>query len=100
MVDCVTHQVSKRIFDGFDNGLIKLGLLAFHLDSNFLLAHGGEVSNEAWKLAPDSSNWLHPSLHDSFLQFGCYQIQSLSCTMQGRIIDCAVELKDLVSGKY
>lgn len=72
-----TNPVGKWVFDGLDNGLVKFGFLTFHFDAALLFTHGRQVANQPWKLGPDISDRLHACLHDTFLQFGSDQVQTL-----------------------
>src|SRR6202171_4227985 len=76
----------ERILNRFDNRLIKLGFLPFHLKADLLARVKRQISNHARKLIPHIVNGLHPSLHDCLLQLFGEEIKTLGGTEQDGIL--------------
>ena len=97
MVHGIAHQMSERILDCLDDGLVEFRLFALHLDGHFLAATERDVAHRPRKLAPDVSDGLHAGLHDHFLQFGGDQVQTLGGGQKGSVFCAAGEEQDLVA---
>ena len=97
VVHGIAHQMSERILDCLDDGLVEFRLFALHLDGHFLAATERDVAHRPRKLAPDVSDGLHAGLHHPFLQFGGDQVQTLGGGQKGSVFCAAGEEQDLVA---
>ena len=70
VIDGVANHMRQRVADGFDDGFVEFGLLAFRFVTDFFAASEGHIANDARELTPDVSDRLHPRLHDVDLQLG------------------------------
>ena len=100
MVDAVAYQVGERIFDGFDDGAVQVGFLAFHFDPDFLAAVEREIADGAGKFVPDVANGLHASAHDLFLQFAGNEVHALGERLKAGILGAVGKLQQLVARQY
>jgi hypothetical protein len=100
VIDRVPYQVSKRIFDGFNNGPVQFGFLALHLDAHFLAAGEREIADRAGKLAPDVADGLHSGPHDFPLQLAGNQVHALRENLKPRVLGAIGKLQQLVTGQY
>ena len=96
----VTDQVHERIFDRLDDSAVEFGLGAFHFEPNLLAEGYGDVANHARQLVPDHPDGLHAGLHDTLLQFGGNQVQTLRGGVQGGVFPLVIELENLVAGEH
>ena len=87
----------KRILDGFDDGLVEFGLLAFHLDVYLLAATERDIAHGARELCPDIADGLHAGLHNFFLQLGSNQVHALANGMKAGIFPSARKLQQLIT---
>ena len=100
MIHGVPHQVGKRIFDGFDDGAVQVGLFAFHFDPDFLAAVERQIAHGAGKLVPDIADGLHAGAHDLFLQFAGDEIHALRERLKAGVLGAIGELQQLVARQH
>ena len=102
--DAVVHgiadQVSERILDRLDDGLVEFGLLALHLDLHLLAATEGDVAHRSRKLRPDVPDGLHAGLHDFFLQLGGDEIHALGDRLKAGVFRGIGDLQKLVARQH
>ena len=99
VVNAVAHNVRQRIFDGFNDGLVELGVLAFHLEADFLATHLGQIAHHPRELCPHIADRLHARLHDTLLQLGGDTIEALCRSTDQRVTLLRRVLQDLVAGQ-
>ena len=100
MVDGIAHEVRQRVFDCFNNRLVEFGLPAFHFDSHLLAAIEGQIARDARQAVPDIVDGLHAGLHDSFLQLGGDEVESLRSVEETRVAVGDAHLENLIAGKH
>ncbi len=99
VIDGISNDVRERIFDGFDDGLVELGFLAFHLDADLLAAHGGDVADGAGEFAPDVADGLHARFHHPFLELGGDEVEALAGSEKTGVFGGVGKLENLVAGE-
>jgi len=70
MVAGVTNHMRQRILDQLKDLAIEFRIRPEHLKVDLLAELLRKIANDARKLCPSIANWLHPRLHDAFLQLG------------------------------
>ncbi len=100
VIDRVANDVSQRVANRLDEGLVELGLFTLHLDADLLAACEGEVAHDSGKFVPDVADGLHPGLHDPFLQFRGDQIQALRGAEEAGFLLAQRELQNLIADQH
>ncbi len=95
----VADDVSERVLDRLDDGLVELGFGALHLDLDLLADLGGEIADYARQLVPDHPDGLHTGAHDAFLKFAGDQVEALRGTVAGAVL-AGRPLQDLIAGQH
>ena len=95
-----TELRTRCVFDCFNNRLVEFGLPAFHFDSHLLAAIEGQIARDARQAVPDIVDGLHAGLHDSFLQLGGDEVESLRSVEETRVAVGDAQLEDLIAGKH
>ncbi len=97
MIGRVPDHMGKRIFNKLQNLAVQFGFCAMHDKINFLVQIMAEIADNTRKFRPGISNWLHPGLHQTFLQFRCYMAKALEWNSKFVVIHPANHLEKLVS---
>ena len=90
VVDRVADDVGQRVLDGLDDGLVQLGVRAFHFETHLLAAGWARSRTRRGQFVPDVADRLHARLHDALLQFGGDQVQPLRGGQQGGVVGWVV----------
>ena len=89
--------MGQRVLDGFNDGLVELGLGPFHLDLDLLAKARSQIAHDTRQLVPHHADGLHAGAHHPFLQFTRDQVQPLGCT---RTVATLRPLQDLVARQH
>ena len=100
MIAAVADDVSERVFDGFDDGLVQFGVRPVHFEVDLFAERSGQIAHYSWQFVPNHPDGLHAGLHYAFLQLGGDEVQALRGGVKGGIFLVGVELQNLVAGQH
>ncbi len=66
----VAHHMGQGVLDQVEHLAIEFSVGAVHFQFDLLAEFAGEIAHDPRQLLPGIADWLHPRLHDAFLQLG------------------------------
>ena len=98
VIERVAHRVRERVFDGLEQALVELRLLALHLQADAPAERLRKVADHARHLGEDVGDRLHARLHHRLAQVGRDHVEA--AREHGHIGIGGSGLQNLVAGEH
>ncbi len=92
MIDAVADEMDERVGKLVDDGLVELGLFAFHNEAYVLAKLGGQVTHQALELGKGRPDGQHPDPHGNIAELGAEPFHLLCNAYEVRVALCRREL--------
>jgi hypothetical protein len=89
----------QRVAYGFDQRLVELGLLSFHLETDLLAALESRIAYQPRELAPHGVDGLHAGSHDALLQLAGDRVETLRAGQKAGVLLGGATLQHLVANQ-